>query len=120
MKRSSSRWDSNLGSTDTRSEGACHKLGGHILSIDDRKENEYFYTLAANKKTIYKLDVNNRENTKRWRNWKNKKPAYMPKGYKPRFLKPEMEKGAAVIGYTSFWYIFPIASHNLVICEWDH
>jgi len=100
-------------------EAACRELGGHILSIDNRKENEYFYTLAANKNTIYKLDVNNRENTKKWRNWKNKKPAYMPKGYKPRFLNPEMEKGAAVIGYTSFWYIFPIGSNNQVICEWD-
>lgn len=101
-------------------EETCRKLGGHILSIDNRKENEYFYTLASNKNAIYKLDVNNREKTKKWRNWEDKKPAYMPKGYKPRFLKPEMEKGAAVIGYTSSWYIFPIASHNRVICEWDH
>lgn len=105
--------------TYNNAEKTCRELGGHILSIDGRKENEYFSTFASNRNAIYKLDVNNIENTKKWLNWKKKKPAYMPKGYKPSVLHPEMEKGAAVIGYTSRWYIFPIASNNRVICEWD-
>ncbi len=98
----------------------CEELGGHLLSIDEKKEYEHFWNLATEQGKHIWLDMNDLEKEGRWRNWQGKRPRYLKWSKKGNDPNGGFGENVGIISPN--WGGICDWNHNhahYVICEWD-
>lgn len=103
-------------------KSACMSLGGHLLSLDNDEEYDFFQKTAIREGKAFWLDLHYNGDKKIWEKWDGKKAAFMKwhNGF-----PAETEKGASSV-------IFNYANKNTdmvnangktftgaVVCEWE-
>lgn len=99
---------------------ACEALGGHVLSLDDKREYDHFHKFCGEQKISIWLDLSDAEKEGEWRNWQGR-PASYERWHEGEPNGAEKQTHVMLGLADGKWHMrdAPSSEQHRVICEWD-